>query len=87
MIWLLKPNALISPMRKNPWISVRLDFERDVLAAGETEDHAAADEQHRQRGDEGGHLEDGDEKPIDQADGQAEREARRTTAVQTPRSK
>ena len=75
MIWLLKPNALFSPMRKNAGVLGRLDLEGDVLAAGEAEDDAAADEQHGQRGDEGGHFEDGDEEAVDQADGEAEGEA------------
>ena len=67
-------------------VIVRLDLEGDVLAAGQAEDDAAADEQHGQRGDEGGHLEDRDEKAVDQPDGQAEREAP-DTAVVTSRSK
>jgi hypothetical protein len=56
-------------------VTTRLDFEGDVLAARETEDHAAADEQHRERGDEGGDLEDGDQKPIDEPDSETQCEA------------
>ncbi len=74
-IWLLKPSALIVAEAEEVGKRVRLDLEGDVLAAGQAEDDAAADEQHGQRRDEGGHFEDGDEEAVDQADRQAEHEA------------
>ena len=52
-------------------IFVRLEFERDVLAAGQAKDDAAADEQGRQRRDERRHLENRDEKAVGQADEEA----------------
>ena len=55
-------------------IFVRLEFESDVLAAGQPEDDAAADEQRRQGRDKRRHLENGDEKAIGQSDDETERE-------------
>ena len=52
-----------------------LDFEGDVLAAGEAENHAATDEQHRQRRDEGRHFQDRDHEAVDQPDRQTHNEA------------
>ena len=51
----------------------RLDLEGDVLAAGQAEDQAAADEQHRQRRDERRHLENRHQHAVGQADDEAER--------------
>ena len=52
-----------------------LDFEGDVLAAGEAENYAPADEQHGQRRDESRNFEDGDHEAVDQPDRQTHDEA------------
>ena len=53
----------------------RLDLERDVLASGDAENHASPDEQHRQRGDERRHFENGDQQAVDQSDREPHDEA------------
>ena len=76
-IWLLKPQELFSPMLKKIGISLALCDVGDGLAAGEPGDEAAADEEDGQRGDEGGHPQDGDQRAVDRG-----RRAGRSTSAQ-----
>ncbi len=86
-IWLLKPRALVSPRWKNQRIFSRLGRIGDRLAAGQAEHDAAADEQHRQRGDEGRHLQDGHQHAVDEADRRPEQQAEQAPPGPMPRSR
>ena len=87
--WLLKPQALFSPMKKNSGMLLGLAEEGDRLAAGQAGDDAAADEEDGQRRDEGRNAQHRDQRAVDepdeQSDGQGPDDRRKQAAVEIGR--